>query len=671
MPRLPRLLAFVALVATARAAAAAPPAPEPSSVPSTLPSALRVAGPLSARVVRYRIEADLDVVRHVITGREHVTWRNTRADPARELKLHLYMNAFKNESSVFMREVEAGEGRLVRSPEKWGFIDVKSIRLGESDLRPQAVVARCPEDEPDVASCPRDETVMDVPLPTPVPPGGTVEVDIDFEVQLPEIVERTGYQGSFHMVGQWFPKLGVFEDAPGGARWNCHAFHANSEFFADFGEYLVEVTVPDGWVVGATGILVEERTAGGGRRTRVYRAEDVHDFAWTTDPDYLEARDSFEDVEIRLLYHPGNEAGVRRQLETAKAGLAFFGRVALPYPYRLLTIVEPTVRGLNAGGMEYPTLITTVPGFLGLPGARFILEETTAHELGHQWFYGMIGSNEFEEAWLDEGVNTYVTGLLLEELFGPSSSFDLLGVQASELQANRRANASRPDFDPLETWAWRFAPHVYGTVYWKTALALRTLEGYLGRERMLAALRAYAEANRFRHPRAQDFFDAFSKASGEDLMWFFRPAFLGTEVLDYEVSGLSSRRRAEPRGLFDRDGQRVEVKDDGPGAAKVYDTEVIVHRRGELRFPVELEVTFRGGARERARWDGQARWQRFTFATAAPAVTAVVDPDRKVVLDVNWLNNGRRLKADRAPARRMRLGLAFWMQSLMQLVGGP
>jgi hypothetical protein len=671
MHRLARLVVLVALAATARAAGAAPAAPEPSSVPATLPSALRVAGPLSTRVVRYRIEADLDVVRHVIIGREHVTWHNTRADAARELKFHLYMNAFKNEASVFMREAEAGEGRLVRSPEKWGTIDVKSVKLGEAELRPQAVVARCPEDEPDVPSCPRDETVMDVPLPTPVPPGGTVELDIDFEVQLPEIVERTGYHGTFHMVGQWFPKLGVFEDAPGGARWNCHAFHANSEFFADFGEYLVEITVPDGWVVGATGILAEERSAGGGRRTRVYHAEDVHDFAWTTDPDYLEARDSFEDVEIRLLYHPGSEAGVRRQLDITKAGLAFFGRVALPYPYRLLTVVEPTVRGLNAGGMEYPTLITTVPGFLSPSGVRMILEETTAHELGHQWFYGMIASNEFEEAWLDEGVNTWVTGLLLDELYGPSSSFELLGLQGSEVQATRRAAAYRPDFDPLETYAWRFAPHVYGTVYSKSAAALGTLDGYLGHERMLTALRAYAEANRFRHPRAQDFFDAFSKSSGEDLTWFFRPAFLGTEILDYEVSGFSSHRRGEPRGLFDRDGQRVEVKDEGTGGTPVYDTEVIVHRRGEFRFPVELEVTFRGGSRERVRWDGQDRWRRFTFATAKPAVTAVVDPDRKVLLDVNWLNNGRTLKPDRAPARRMRLGLAFWTQSLMQLVGGP
>jgi hypothetical protein len=668
MSWIPRLVVLVALAAAPRVAGAEAPASAPEAAGVALPSALRVAGPLSTRVVRYRIEADLDVARHFITGRERVTWRNTRSAPAKELKLHLYMNAFKNESSVFMREARAGEGRLVTTPDRWGSIDVKSIRLGGVELRPQAVVARCPEDEPDVPDCPRDETVMDVPLPTPVAPEASVELDIDFEVQLPEIVERTGYQGEFHMVGQWFPKLGVFEDAPGGPRWNCHAFHANSEFFADFGEYLVELTVPEGWVVGATGVLAEERPAGPGRRTRVYRAEDVHDFAWTADPSFLEARDSFEDVEIRLLYHPGSESSVRRELDTAKAGLAFFGRVALPYPYRALTIVQPTLRGLNAGGMEYPTLITSIPGYMAPPGVRFV-EETTAHELGHNWFYGMIASNEFEEAWLDEGVNTYVTGLLLEELFGDASAFRIFGVQSSEVQGNRRAYSWRPDFDPLATYAWRFAPGGYAQVYAKTALALRTLEGYLGRERTLACVRAYAEANRFRHPRAQDFFDAFSKAAGEDLTWFFRPAFLGSEVLDYEVASLTSARRATPRGLFDRDGQRVEVKEGDPTAPAVYDTEVIVHRRGEFRFPVEVEVTFRSGARERARWDGDGRWRRLTFSSPERAVSATVDPDRKVLLDVNWLNNGRRLAPDRAPARRMRLGLAFWVQSLMQLVG--
>src|SRR5262249_22173222 len=148
-----------------------------------------------------------------------------------------------------------------------------------------------------------------------------------------------GFFESFHMVGQWFPKIAVWEPVPGGgARWNCHAFHANSEFFSDFGDYVVELTTPADEVVGATGVLVEERAAGPGKRTRVYHAEDVHDFAFAADPTFLVAHDRFQDVDLAVYYHRGSEKGLGRELSAVKAALDFFGRVAFPYPYRTFTV---------------------------------------------------------------------------------------------------------------------------------------------------------------------------------------------------------------------------------------------------------------------------------------------------------------------------------------------
>jgi hypothetical protein len=638
-------------------------------VAASLPPALREPGPLSPRIASYQISATLDPRTHVVSGRERLTWRNTQAEPATELKLHLYMNAFKNEESVFMREAAAGEGRLLGAPERWGFIDVTSIRLGTQELKSAARIARCAEDEADRPGCPRDETVMDLPLPAPVAPGASVVLELDFTVQLPAIIERTGYAGTFHLVGQWFPKVGVFEAAPGGgARWNCHAFHANSEFFADYGEYVVEITAPRDHLVGATGVLAEMRDAPGGLLTHVFHAEDVHDFAFAADPAFREHRERWGDVDVTLLYHPGSAAGVARDLGAVRAMKDLLERVAFPYPYRAITIVEPPVYGINAGGMEYPTLITTVPAFT--PARTRLLEETAAHEFGHQYFYGLVASNEFEEAWLDEGLTTYVTSVLFDDLYGRDrSSFDLFGLRSSRVQVDRRSVATRPAADPLETFSWRFAPGSYWQVYAKTSVALHTLEAHLGRERLLAALGAYARAYRFKHPRAEDFFRAMSAASGEDLSWFFRPAFLGTAVLDYEVSALASARREPARGLFDRDGKRLEVKQQRPAAPAVYDTEVMVRRRGDFVFPVDLEVRFRDGAVERARWDGRDQYRRFAFSRPAPATAARIDPAGQVLLDADLLNNGMNARRDRAPARRVHQGLAFLVQNALQLVG--
>jgi hypothetical protein len=325
--------------------------------------------------------------------------------------------------------------------------------------------------------------------------------------------------------------------------------------------------------------------------------------------------------------------------------------------------------------MEYPTLITTMTAFGQPAGVRY-LEGTTVHEFGHQYFYGMVATNEFEEAWLDEGINEYVSGLAMGHIYRVGAEeLGFLGIDRGYFYGEHEHYAHRPDYDPLETFAWRFAPQVYGESYHKTASALRTLEGYLGHDRMLAALGEYARKWRFRHPHAQDFFAAIQEATGEDLYWFFGPAFLGTDVLDYEVSDVDSIRQRAPLGLFDRDGKRVEVKAEDRAAtaagagAETFDSSVLVHRKGGFRFPVELAVTFDDGRTERVRWDGQDRWKRFAFTGGGRAQAATVDPDGTIPLDVDWLNNGMRAQADRAPAQRMRWGFAFSLQTLLQLVG--
>jgi hypothetical protein len=326
----------------------------------------------------------LDPVTKQLAGRERVTWRNPASQPVPDLWFHLYLNAFKNSRSTFMRE----SGGQLRSDEmtkdSWGWIDVKSIRMEDgTDLRPLATFEQPDDGNKD------DQTVMRVVLPQAVDPGGSVTLEIEFVSQLPEVFARTGYKRDFYLVGQWFPKLGVFE--PAGLRgretsgWNCHQFHANSEFYANFGQYRVAMTVPASFVLGATGRRVSRVENTDGTVTYTHEQRDVHDFAWTADPEYVEIRDRFSatsdvspdeyaqvsrllgrpveevrlsDVEIILLVHRPRLAQAQRHIAAAKHAIKYFGLWYGRYPYPTLTVVDPAFGGGGAVCFVYQLLIT-------------------------------------------------------------------------------------------------------------------------------------------------------------------------------------------------------------------------------------------------------------------------------------------------------------------------
>src|SRR5947209_11201904 len=206
--------------------------------------------PLSPRNANYTITAQLDPQTRTITGSETITWRNITSRPAADLQFHLYWNAWKNDKSTFMRERALGSSREdpARRAGDWSRIDVTSIMVGDTD-RTGAKRFAAPDDDNS-----NDETVMVVPLARPIDPGQTAQIRMAWTAHVPRTFARTGAIGNFFFIAQWFPKLGVLEDSG----WNCHQFHASTEFFSDYGVYDVSLTVPAGWVVGATGV---ERSA--------------------------------------------------------------------------------------------------------------------------------------------------------------------------------------------------------------------------------------------------------------------------------------------------------------------------------------------------------------------------------------------------------------------------
>jgi hypothetical protein len=614
------------------------------------------AGARSPRNASYEIDAALDHAARRLSGRETIRWRNISANAATELQFHLYWNAWRNEESTWLRERLLAGAPRPRRADAWGSIDVTGLRVRGVDLTPQMRFIA-----PDDGNA-SDRTVMAAPLPIPVNPNETVDIEVEWTAKVPRPFARTGYAGDYYFVAQWFPKLGVLEDTG----WNTHQFHAATEFYADYGVYDVRLTVPRGFVVGATGRQVEQTDADDGRTRHHYRAEDVHDFAWTTSPDFVEARQTFTHaalpkVEMRLLQQPEHAGQAQRHFDAAAAALRFYGEWFGPYPYDHLTIIDPAFQS-SSGGMEYPTLITAGTRWLA-PARASQPERVTIHEAGHQFWYGVVGTNEVEHAWMDEGLNTFSTiraaseariaDALTLRFFGGFIPWTIDGITLSRVDnALRYGYGEHAEADAPATATFRYWPGTHSAIsYGKTALWLQTLERHLGWPTLQRAMSTYFDRFAFRHPRPADFFTVVNEAAGRDLTWFFNEAYGGSNVFDYGVQSFTSTRARLKPDAASEDGYR---------------TVVVVQRLGEAIFPVEVVTTFRDGQRASESWDGRDRRAVFTYERAAEGLSVEVDPERVLLLDVNVTNNSATL-APRAREASLKWSLTWlvWLQELL------
>ncbi|MGH9332469.1 MAG: M1 family metallopeptidase, partial [Vicinamibacteria bacterium] len=477
---------------------------------------------LSPRNANYRIEVELDPETKTLTGKETITWRNIQPIEASDLRIHLYWNAWRNNRSTWLKEARLRRsGRNLEDPREgdWSYSDVESIRLIPDvgvpgiDLTSQVRFA-APDD-----GNPEDRTLLVVPLPEPVPPEGAAQVELTWKSRIPRTFARTGYRGNFFFVAQWFPKLAVLEENG----WNAHQFHAGTEFFSDYGEYDVSITVPSDYVVGATGRETDRKDASG-KTTYRYQQADVHDFAWTASPDYLVFERRFESpglppVDMRLLLQPEHLGQKERHFDATAAALENYGKWYGAYPYGHVTVVDPAY-GSGAGGMEYPTFFTAGTRLFN-PFGGGSPEGVTVHECGHQFWYGLVGNNEFEHAWLDEGFNTFSTARTMDVTYGPRSYVKrylnpreadrltgFLPVMFDDIRLDRVIGGDRlDDFREDATWdaqstpTFRYFPATGGALsYDKTSLWLHTLERYLGWETLQRVMSTFFERWKFKHP---------------------------------------------------------------------------------------------------------------------------------------------------------------------------
>jgi hypothetical protein len=448
--------------------------------------------------------------------------------------------------------------------------------------------------------------------------------------------------------------------------------------------------------VGATGALRETRDAADGTRTSRFYQEDVHDFTWTASRRFLEKTGRFEaagypPVDIRLLVQPEHEHLSERYIEATRVALKGYGAWSAPYPYAQITVVDPAW-GSGSGGMEYPTLITGGAS-LWAPPELYSPESVTIHEAGHQFWYGLVATNEFEEPWLDEGFNRYHDRKAYQLAYGRRGwgerYFGLAGrslsgwpvvapgVDVGRGEDIRSGLRKHGRSDVMARRSWDFEdPDSYGlNAYGKPALSLQTLEGLVGDETMTRILRTYARRHRFAHPSSEDFIATVNEVTGQDWRWYFDQTWYSAEECDYAVRAKNTRART-PQGYLDGPSGRVlastgpsdddkERKDDD----RPFDSEVTVLRLGGVRLPVEVRVDFEDGRSVRESWDGHYRWARFRYHGKARVIAATVDPENRIALDVNPANNGwvhEKGQAKRAAAKWATRWM-FWFQHLLEM----
>lgn len=658
------LAALVGLAATACDPSLGPPRPRPLPAVDGV-AALRTPGARSPRLANYKIDARYDAAARRVEATQTLTWTNHGHSAVDTLPFHLYLNGFKNERSLFMQSSRGQHRGHDASDGGWGWIEVSSIRVGALELRPKARYVG------------PDETVLEVPLPAAVAPGATIEVGFVFTAQLPRVFARTGYEGAFAMVAQWFPKIGVRSGAPGFETWVCPPFHAHTEFFADFGVYDVNLTVPQTHVVAATGVLTAARDNADGTRLLTYRAEDVHDFVWMIDP-YMEvltgkAKVAGGEVLVRVVHRPRQRAFARRHLAAAIGAVEQFSELFVPYPWSIMTVVDPPPDAGGAEGMEYPTLVTTGGDHAFMRDGIRIPEYVTIHEIGHNWFQGILASNEFEEAWLDEGVNEWADGVVMARLYGEKqSALDWMGWTAETFRLRRAVQGDLARVpSPIASAAYAFSDFEgYGAAtYGKTMMALRTLENLVGRERFAAAMQGYATTWAFKHPTGSDLVQALEAGLGEDLRWFWRPAFYEPGAVDFAVRSASCLPAHEPRGVFG-EGPSRKVVAAADGQRGGWTCDVVIVNLGVVPAPVDVELRFADGSRQRERWDARdgSRWTRLTLARSSPLTEVEIDPDAAVLLASRLLDDHIRLVPDKRAAWRASARVTFWTQGLMQAV---
>ncbi|MDX9750822.1 MAG: M1 family metallopeptidase [Flavobacteriales bacterium] len=499
--------------------------------------------------VDHAIDVRLDDTAHTLHGHAAFTYHNHAPVTLDTIWVHLWANAYRDRTSALCRQLtDNGDLDLYFArPEERGHTDsldfhtMETVAPGEQRRRGHAWGPH-----------PVHADIAWIKLDKPLRPGETITIATPFRVKVPDgKFSRLGHTGQAYAITQWYPKPAVY-DKDG---WHFMPYLSNGEFYNEFGEYDVSITLPANYVVGATGLLQNESErawmdslaalplpastsnafppSATGMKTLRFVQDRVHDFAWFADKRFivrkgeLKLRSIFNTVTTWALFTPANAAAWDRvAIDAINESVRLYSEWAGEYRYEACTAVDGTISA--GGGMEYP-MITVI----GNMGSDLALDQVIAHEVGHNWFQGMLASNERDHPWLDEGLNSFHELRYMRERYpGASMVTGVPGLRNMlahvadphhfQYEAMYRMNARRNLDQALNGRSEAFTQMNYGAmVYGKSALVLDQLHAMVGSQRMDRAMRAYFEEWQYRHPGPDDFRRVMERELAMDLGWLF------------------------------------------------------------------------------------------------------------------------------------------------------
>jgi hypothetical protein len=485
------------------------------------------------------IDVRLDDSLHFLHGDEKIVYANNSPDELTYIYFHLYPNAYKNVRTAFANQmVENGSVKFLYSDKyQRGYIDSLDFKVLYDEGQMSAKVEAT-----------KDVDIVKLILPKPLQSGGKITITTPFRVKIPHVFSRLGHVKQSYQITQWFPKPAVY-DAGG---WHQMPYLDQGEFYSEYGDYEVRINLPSNYVVMGTGNVMEESEnqwmlekskenilvdqvegktpkSSKTRKTITFKESNIHEFAWFADKrwalriDTLEQPNHSGKVIAFSAYYPWHNLGWSTSLDAVKKTIEGYGSKVGIYPYNTVKVVEGFLEA--GGGMEYPTV--TVIQESNTPST---VERVIIHEVGHNWFYGILGSNERKHPWMDEGINSFYEGK-----FATSIKLPFIGNTQVENLAYYTLGAAYK-LSPATLSSEEFHKVNYGIdVYMKVPLYLRYLEAYMGEASFDKAMQAYFQKWRFKHPQPKDFKQVFKENAPTDIDWFFT-MLQSDEMVSFTVS---------------------------------------------------------------------------------------------------------------------------------------
>jgi hypothetical protein len=581
--------------------------------------------------VRYKMDITLNSENHQFVGDQELTYFNNSPDTIHKVYYHLYFNAFQPGSMMDQRQrslpdpdKRIGERILNLKPEEYGYHRIQRLSQGEREL---AYVI--------------EQTVLKAELAEPIAPGDSTLLNMKFESQVPIQIRRSGRnntEGIDYTMTQWFPKLAAY-DSDG---WHPD-FYIAREFYADYGTFEVNIDIDADYVIAGTGILLNEeeiwhpgkedkdgnaywemKKPKGKRRTWHFRAENVHDFAWAADPEYLRIRQKVSDTfELNHYFlRPYEKTWTRLPKFTAQF-FELMNRQYGTYPYPQFSVIQG-----GDGGMEYP-MCTMLKGTGNLKG----LVGVTVHEAAHNWYYAIFGTNESRYPWMDEGFTSFTEEEILKIMWRDST-------QNSHIQAYAKYLflVNLGGVEPLSTPADSYERNrTYKiSAYSRGALFLNQLRYIMGEKDFNRGMLEYYKRWKFKHPDPWDFIRLMEEVSDLELDWYLEYWVYTSKTIDYGIEGL------EPEGF---NSTRIQLK-----------------RYGEMPMPLEVRLKYTSGGEQTyfiplssmfgskdSKWVTSARPWPWTHPTYDLVITKPMDQIELIEIDPNRFMSDVNLENNRWP----------------------